>query len=112
MMEFTCFRNGKLDIISLYINRFLRITPTLAVIILISVSVLRFLGSGPMWSTSIYIYSAACQRYWWSALLHVQNYVNPNQVVKLNISKIASNSPQANATSICSNRFGCICVGK
>ncbi|KAF5285094.1 hypothetical protein FQA39_LY16783 [Lamprigera yunnana] len=65
----------KFNIIKFYINRYLRLTPTLAVIILVCVAFVTYLGVGPMLITQN-ISSMNCRRYWWSALLYVQNFVN------------------------------------
>lgn len=62
-----------------YIHRYLRLTPILAVIIVISLTLYKQLGSGPLYYT--YILNAInCDKYWWSALLYIQNYYNPEQI--------------------------------
>lgn len=74
------FSNGKLNILSLYLHRYLRMTPLLGVCVLVSVSLYRFLGNGPVWPISVHFFNENCKHYWWSALLHIQNYVNPGQI--------------------------------
>lgn len=69
-----------MNIFKLYYHRYLRLTPLLAITMLVSMSVFRFLGSGPLWPIATQIY-AVCDRYWWSVLLYVQNYVNPFELV-------------------------------
>lgn len=39
-------------------------------------SSLRFFGSGPHWPQLLTFLSNRCDKYWWSALLHIQNYAN------------------------------------
>lgn len=58
----------------LYLHRFLRLTPILAVVILITVSILRYASSGPHWPMMVQSLSAPCETYWWTTLLYVQNY--------------------------------------
>lgn len=75
------FRNGKLDILSLYWRRYLRLTPLLGVCVLVTATLYRFLGSGPIWPYMCAERVNPCKHYWWSALLYVQNYVNLSQMV-------------------------------
>lgn len=76
-------RNGKLDILTMFFHRYLRLTPLLAACILISTSIVRFLGHGPLWVQRFTFIKGRCQRYWWSALLYVQNYTNVNERVSI-----------------------------
>ena len=73
----------------MYLHRYLRYTPTLAVIILFSLAFTKFLGSGPFFDARM----ENCAKYWWSALLHVTVYVNPVfQVSNFNCSSFADNA--------------------
>lgn len=65
----------------LYIHRYMRLTPLLGATFLISMSILRFFGSGPFWPTMLSFFHDECYQYWWSALLHIQNFVNQNDMV-------------------------------
>ncbi|KAF5285095.1 hypothetical protein FQA39_LY16784 [Lamprigera yunnana] len=69
----------KFNIIKYYMNRYLRLTPTLAIIILVHVAFVTYLGVGPMLMIQNRS-SMNCRRYWWSALLYVQNFVNVNDM--------------------------------
>ncbi|XP_031627930.1 nose resistant to fluoxetine protein 6-like [Contarinia nasturtii] len=71
---------GKINIPLLYFHRYLRLTPLLGVSFLFTMSLLKFFGSGPLWPMLIDISSSQCSIYWWSTLLYVQNYVNPNKI--------------------------------
>lgn len=84
---FVRFRNGKLDIFALYYNRFLRLTPLLGILVLSSVTIVRFFGDGPVWPQFYQHEAENCQRYWWSTLLQIQNYVNPGKWVCITYSK-------------------------
>lgn len=76
------FRNGRINIIWLYIHRWLRVTPLLGIAILYSSTLLNHLGSGPFWpvfdTSNVKI---NCENYWWAALLHIQTYYNPTDMV-------------------------------
>lgn len=67
----------------LYIHRFLRLTPLLAISVLLSTTLIRFIGDGPIWPDLVEYVKNQCERHWWSMLLYVQNYVNPDDFVSL-----------------------------
>lgn len=77
------FRTGRLDIFSLYLHRLLRLTPILGASILITMTLARFISSGPFWPFMMDHLTGNCERYWWSTALFIQNYVNPTSLVKL-----------------------------
>ncbi|XP_050350891.1 O-acyltransferase like protein-like isoform X2 [Nymphalis io] len=62
-----------------YLYRLLRIFPLLAAVILLQASLFHRVSDGPMWINVGYS-AESCRRRWWSALLHVQNYVKPINV--------------------------------
>ena len=76
-------RNGKIKIFSVYLHRYVRMTPLLAVSMLVSMSLLRFLGNGPFWPIVLDFNTGHCEHYWWSTLIYVQNYVNPKNIVSI-----------------------------
>jgi peptidoglycan/LPS O-acetylase OafA/YrhL len=69
------------NIPKLYLHRYLRVMPVLSVLILIILSIFKFLDDGPMYRAMSAIAINPCKNHWWSALLHVQNYVNPGETV-------------------------------
>ena len=71
--------SGKFKLWKLYIYRFMMITPIVAFSILFFLAVPDFVENTAMVRTSMA--SDNCQKYWWSALLHIQNYVNPSNLV-------------------------------
>lgn len=75
-------RYGTLKLLSIFL-RYLRHTPLLGVTILVSMSVLRFMGSGPLWPITIEYIGGNCKQYWWSTLIYIQNYVNPDEIVSV-----------------------------
>ncbi|KAI5639154.1 acyltransferase family domain-containing protein [Phthorimaea operculella] len=62
-----------------YLNRLLRMFPLLAAMILFQASLINHLADGPFW-LNVSSISENCRQYWWSTLLHVQNYVNPYSI--------------------------------
>lgn len=79
--SFSLFRNGKFNIFSLYLDRYLRLTPLLGVCILVSATLLRFAGNGPIWLFMVDFLSGCCARNWPHALMHIQNFYHyPNEI--------------------------------
>lgn len=66
---------------TIYFNRYMRYTPSVAVLLLFMLSFIPYaLVNGPsirLLTTNV----ERCQKYWWSTLLMIQNYVNVDQVV-------------------------------
>ncbi|XP_050668647.1 nose resistant to fluoxetine protein 6-like [Leptidea sinapis] len=61
-----------------YLGRLLRMFPILAIVILFEASLYNRISDGGFW------YIAAgnvhtCRAFWWTTLLHIQNFVNPHQ---------------------------------
>jgi hypothetical protein len=73
-------RSGRVNIFRFYLHRYLRITPAVALLILVQ-KFIRFFNDGPFYNSFTRNFQGKCDKYWWSALLHVQNYVNPLQTV-------------------------------
>ncbi|XP_075974565.1 nose resistant to fluoxetine protein 6-like [Anticarsia gemmatalis] len=61
-----------------YLNRLLRMFPLLAAGALLEASYLNHMTDGPNWS-AVASQVNRCRTTWWSTLLHIQNYVNPQQ---------------------------------
>lgn len=64
----------------IYVHRYLRLTPLLIAVVLFSITLLRFFGSGPLWPMLTNTISNQCEKYWWSTLLYIQNYENPTEI--------------------------------
>lgn len=75
------FRKGNFNVLAMYLHRYLRLTPLLAVCALMYSSILRYLGSGPLWPERAKSMGRDCNQFWWSLLLYAQNYVNPSHRV-------------------------------
>lgn len=67
-----------------HIIKFCRLTPPFLAAILVSMSLLQYLGSGPHWSFIVNYFQGFCEKSWWSALLYFQNYINVKQWVFFN----------------------------
>lgn len=50
-------------------------------VVLVSATLLEYMGSGPRWPFLTLYFQKNCQENWWSTLLYVQNYVNPQKMV-------------------------------
>ncbi|KAL9695314.1 hypothetical protein quinque_014599 [Culex quinquefasciatus] len=73
-------KHGKINPLMMYLRRYIRLSAPLAPLILLVVSFGKYLGEGPLWSSIVGREERACSEYWWSALLYIQNYVNPRSM--------------------------------
>ncbi|KAF5286023.1 hypothetical protein FQA39_LY16465 [Lamprigera yunnana] len=68
-------RQQNFNIIRHYIGRYLRITPVLLTIVVFHLSLINYMGSGPLWNQIIQDgLSRACRNNWWRTLLYINNY--------------------------------------
>ncbi|XP_063927525.1 nose resistant to fluoxetine protein 6-like [Zophobas morio] len=72
----TKYRSTRFNILFYYCHRYVRLTAPLVPVVLVSATLLKYLGSGPKWPYMFLYFQKNCQLYWWSTLLYVQNYVN------------------------------------
>lgn len=77
----TLFRQCCNYIPMLYVHRYLKLTPTLAITILFSITLLPFLGNGPLWPNLMLNIKGQCLRNWWTSFLYVQNYLHSDDIV-------------------------------
>ncbi|XP_017145314.1 nose resistant to fluoxetine protein 6-like [Drosophila miranda] len=68
---------GKLNVPMMYLHRFIRITPILAVAILVYVNLITVVADGPLGYIE-YRDKEACEKGWFWTLLFVQNYATSN----------------------------------
>lgn len=60
-----------------------RLTPSLMVMMLIYVSLIKYMGSGPLWET---YWPVKCDELWWKHMLYINNYFEvENTVMEHNI---------------------------
>ncbi len=73
---------SKFSKIGFLVSRFIRLTPQLAIFILLT-TLLPLLGSGPVWNQQIYTFVNRCYANWWQNLIYLQNFIDPkNMVIK------------------------------
>ncbi|XP_037961082.1 O-acyltransferase like protein-like [Teleopsis dalmanni] len=64
---------GKLNVPLMWLHRYLRLTPVLALAVLFFMTFYRLMGEGPIWQNITGAYKL-CDETWWATLLYVQNY--------------------------------------
>lgn len=60
----------------MFFHRFLRYTPVLLFLLLFFVSFAPFLGSGPIYDSTMEGWLPNCYDYWWSTVIHLATYTN------------------------------------
>ncbi|XP_055842224.1 nose resistant to fluoxetine protein 6-like [Episyrphus balteatus] len=65
--------NGRLNVIMMYVHRYIRLTPVVAAGLLYIFSINEIVGTGPFRQDTIN--SEKCKGDWWGILLYLQNYV-------------------------------------
>ncbi|XP_066592062.1 uncharacterized protein [Prorops nasuta] len=67
-------------IFSSYVRRYIRLTPQILVLLLISSYLAEFTISGPFSSFMLDNFASSCKERTWSVLLYIQNFVHPENV--------------------------------
>lgn len=81
LIIFPSFSSGSFSLAKTYFRRYMRITPILILPIIIMHWTPRLTTARPYSFPESFM--EPCKTYWWSYLLHIQNYVNVNQLVSL-----------------------------
>ncbi|KAJ3617101.1 hypothetical protein MTP99_009098 [Tenebrio molitor] len=68
-------RKGKINVLILYVGRYIRLTPSYMVVIFFYCTLMSRIGDGPLWDSKIKLEQERCQKSWWTNLLYVNNYV-------------------------------------
>ena len=76
-------KRKSVNIIYMYVHRYLRLTPSIAMLILVHMSLVKYIGSGPFWKAAYLSFEKACGKNWWVTLLYFQNYFRKDDVVSL-----------------------------
>ncbi|KAF5284592.1 hypothetical protein FQR65_LT02418 [Abscondita terminalis] len=71
-------QGNSINLLVFYGHRFLRLTPALAAIVLISSGPLTYFGSGPYWYRIQAGFVDECVKTWWPTLTYIQNYYYNN----------------------------------
>lgn len=66
----------------MYVRRYIRYTPLLAVLVLHNVTLNKFMISSPTFNFEGSAQN--CRTNWWAALLHIQNYLDWTRMVSVN----------------------------
>ncbi|KAH0817641.1 hypothetical protein GEV33_005150 [Tenebrio molitor] len=74
----TVTKNKSFNVVLFYVHRYIRITLPLSVAVIVYSSFIQHFGSGPLWRETYLAMQLPCQHFWWSTLLHIQNYINPS----------------------------------
>lgn len=69
-------RGGKVSWLILMLHRLWRMTPTMVMALFFCWTVAPSLGNGPWWRTFMTWTTKACQKYWWTNLLYINNFWN------------------------------------
>ncbi|PNF21712.1 hypothetical protein B7P43_G10359 [Cryptotermes secundus] len=62
-----------------YVHRYIRLTPAYAIVILISATLYRYVGSGPLLPVIANQMAEGCQSNWWTNILYINNYFDMNR---------------------------------
>lgn len=64
----------------MYLHRYIRLTPALAMVYFLTITIMPHLGSGPRYYVTSQVFSTTCKNQWWSFFLYIQNYHNPADI--------------------------------
>ncbi|KAJ8927011.1 hypothetical protein NQ314_020574 [Rhamnusium bicolor] len=66
-----------------FINRYIRLTPILAIVIAFEGTWLVHLGRGPQWDAVVAQEYRNCRKNWWTNLLYINNYVDKKNMASI-----------------------------
>jgi len=75
------FEASKSGLLNTYLQRWIRIMPTLVVVLLLYINSSYYLDRTMPYSFATGLVSP-CEKYWWSTLLHLQVYTNRQEMVR------------------------------
>ncbi|KAL3266698.1 hypothetical protein HHI36_010860 [Cryptolaemus montrouzieri] len=75
----TSEKGREISWIMYYLHRLLRLTPSLLMLVLFYTCMLQFMDH-PMFPAVDMLFGENCREYWWSTVLYIQNYWNPNDI--------------------------------
>ena len=67
-------RKGRMNWVIVFVHRLWRMTPTMVMALFFCWTVAPSLGNGPWWRTFMTWTTEACQKYWWTNLLYINNF--------------------------------------
>ncbi|UJR38468.1 hypothetical protein I4U23_031136 [Adineta vaga] len=64
-----------------YVHRYIRLTPTLLLVILVSINLTPYFGQGPVYPSQTGFESDDCRYvHWWTSILYIGNFINPHEM--------------------------------
>lgn len=63
-----------------YVHRYLRLTPTFMLVVMVSMNLTAYFGRGPFFPSTHGFESVGCSNSWWTDLLYVNNFVKPGEM--------------------------------
>ncbi|KAK0159787.1 hypothetical protein PV327_010863 [Microctonus hyperodae] len=73
-------KNQKFNPLQYYFHRYIRLTPAVGAILLLTIFIFPLINLGPVWHQSIEEQKNHCSKIWWPMLLYVSNYVETEHV--------------------------------
>ncbi|CAH2091701.1 unnamed protein product [Euphydryas editha] len=70
-------RRGRLNILSILIFRYIRVTPAYMIVLFFYMTWLPKIGEGPLWNEKVQLEQERCIDRWWTNILYINNYVKP-----------------------------------
>ncbi|KAJ4446709.1 hypothetical protein ANN_13406 [Periplaneta americana] len=64
-----------------YTARYIRYLPTVSLMVLLQITFVSYLGSGPLWDYATGHMTEICRETWWSTLLMCQNLIDPAKIL-------------------------------
>lgn len=74
-------RNGNLNVLFMYLHRYIRLTPMLGFVMLFVLGIIKVFGNGPLWPFYVKVADFNCEENWWQNLLYIQNYAGNKHIV-------------------------------
>jgi len=69
-----CVKNGRMDnVLKLYLLRYLRLTPSVFVLIMFATGMFKYLGSGPAMARYAQAFHDVCYQDWWTNILYIND---------------------------------------
>ncbi|XP_034238062.1 nose resistant to fluoxetine protein 6-like [Thrips palmi] len=72
--------DSRVTLMAAFVHRYVRLTPSYALVVFFYATIFWRLGSGPLWDQVIGHESQACSKYWWTNLFYVNNYVSSEKL--------------------------------
>lgn len=73
---------GKFNIAMFYVHRYIRLTPTYAILVGVGATLVNYADNGPSWFV-IEAEVENCRKNWWTNLLYINNLYKTDQMVKI-----------------------------